>query len=145
MDSVWMLSLLFILFTRIGSVILKHWFKIGVAQCTPQVRHVGCKQTRPDTRKEMWFISTDYVSVAFPVSWYPASAQCWRKPCVFMNRAHRLGKALQRTRCRGTSGFFAAFPTVLQSNTLQQKKPITSVSFQELSFRSWVNLMDSVY
>lgn len=64
---------------------------------------------------------------------------------MFMNRAHRLGKALQRTHCPGTSGFFAAFPTVLQSDTLQQKKPITSVSFQKLQFRSWVNLMDSIY
>lgn len=65
---------------------------------------------------------------------------------MFMNRARRLGKALQRTHCHGTSGFFAAFPTVLQSDTLQQKKKtITSVSFQKLQFRSWVNLMDSIY
>ena len=63
------------LFILIGSVILKQWFKIGVVHRTTWVRHVVWKQTGPGIRKVMWLFSTFYISVTFPVGWYPALAQ----------------------------------------------------------------------
>lgn len=54
------------------------------------------------------------------------------------------GKRCSGRGCRGIPGFFTAFPAVLQSDLLQERT-ITSVSLQEVQFRSWGNLIDSVY
>lgn len=132
------------LFILIVSVILKQWFKISVAHIMGKTCRIEADRTRHTQYDvvvpnilQFWNISCGLVP-SFSTTLEEAlcvhlqkHTGCWGKHC----RGHG---------CHGMPGFFTAFPTVLQSDILQQKT-ISSVSLQKVRFRSWGRLMDSVY
>lgn len=145
MGSIWMLSLQFILFTLIGSVILKHWFKTGVAHRAPRVRHAGYKQTGPGAHRDVFFLNIlPFCSVSCEL--VPIFSRMLEEALCVPEQKHTgcWGK-----RCRGRAArhvrFLCCFPHCFAKWYSAAKKTITSVSLQKLQFRSWANLMDSVY
>lgn len=129
------------LFTLIGSVILKHWFKIGVAKRALRVRRVGYRQYQVHTKICVFFLDIlHFCSISCEQE--PSFSTCWRKPCMFINRSTQGGQSTAEDLLPWLIRFlWRFFSKVIHCS----KKTVTSVSLQKLQFRSCTNLMDSVY
>lgn len=139
-----MLSLQFILFTLTGSVILKHWFKIVVAhQATPWEKCVGYKQAGPGAHKEMWFFlnifSQHFCSISCELV---PSFSMMLKEALYVHGEKHTGWGRHCRRLAAMAHQVSLLLSPLFSKVIHcSKKPIISVSLQELQFRSWTNLV----